>query len=44
VRKGITFELDPGVEDADFPYACPAGTVGGSTAEMQSGPQCARPW
>ena len=44
VRKGLTFHLDPGAEDSDLPYACPAGVVGGPTPEEQSGPQCSRMW
>ena len=30
--------------DDDFPFACPAGVVGGATPEEQFGPGCARPW
>jgi hypothetical protein len=44
IRQGDTFELRPGAEDASFPYACPAGVVGGSLPEEQSGPACSRPW
>ena len=29
LRQGSTFELEPGAEDGDFPYVCPAGVVGG---------------
>jgi hypothetical protein len=44
VRQGTSFELTPGAVNSDFPYACPAGVVGGPTPEEQSGPQCSRPW
>ena len=44
VRQGKTFQLDPGATGPDFPYACPAGVVGGSLPEEQSGPQCSRLW
>ena len=44
IRQGDTFELKPGAEDAAFPYLCPAGVVGGTSPEEQSGPGCSRPW
>jgi hypothetical protein len=44
IRQGLTFHLDPGAEELDFPYACSAGVVGGDSAEEQSGPGCSRPW
>ena len=44
VRQGRTFELKSGFENSNFPYACPAGVVGGPTPEEQSGPQCSRLW
>ena len=44
IRQGDTFELKSGAEDADFPYVCPAGVVGGTSPEEQSGPACSRPW
>ena len=44
IRQGITFVLDPGAEDLDFPYSCSAGVVGGALHEEQVGPGCSRPW
>jgi hypothetical protein len=44
VRQGVIFKLPPGAEDLSFPYACAAGTVGGTNPEEQSGPGCSRPW
>jgi hypothetical protein len=44
IRHGLTFDLDSGVEDLDFPYACSGGVVGGSAPEEQMGPGCSRPW
>ena len=44
IRQGDTFELKPGAEDAAFPYLCPAGVIGGTSPEEQSGPACSRPW
>ena len=43
IRQGLTFELGPGAEDLDFPYACAAGVVGGTSPEEQLGPGCSRP-
>eukprot|EP00966_Prymnesium_polylepis_P182093 4218141-Prymnesium_polylepis.2 len=42
VRTGDTFQLDPGGQD-DFPFACPSGVVGSSSAQEQKGPQCSGP-
>ena len=39
-----SFRLESGVEDADFPYACPAGVVGGTNRIDQTGPSCSQPW
>ena len=44
VRKGVTYQLDPGAEDLAFPYACTPGVVGGALVEQQMGPGCSRPW
>ena len=44
IRQGDTFQLRPGAEDAAFPYRCPAGVVGGTLAEEQSGPACKLAW
>ena len=45
IRRGLTLPLEPGTaEDVDLPYACPAGVVGGSAPDEQSGPGCASPW
>ena len=44
VRQGVSFQLDPGSENSDFPYACPAGIVGGTSVAEQTGPQCSRLW
>ena len=44
IRNGDAFQLRPGAEDATFPYRCPAGVVGGTSPEEQSGPSCMRPW
>ena len=45
IRQGLlTFQLDQGHEDSDFPYACPNGVVGGPSPAEQSGPQCSHPW
>eukprot|EP00966_Prymnesium_polylepis_P039034 905938-Prymnesium_polylepis.1 len=41
VRQSITFQMAPGPEDSgEFPFAWPAGVIGGSTPVEQSGPQC----
>ena len=44
IRQGTKYNLDPGSENSDFPYACPAGVVGGNKPEEQSGPQCSGLW
>ena len=44
IPQGAVFHLAPGAVDSDFPYACPAGVVGGSSVREQSGPECSRPW
>jgi hypothetical protein len=44
IRRGDSLQLDPGTIDLDFPLACPAGVVGGYSAEEQSSPSCSRPW
>ena len=44
IRQGVTFHLDAGPVDVDFPFACSAGLVGGVLAEEQSGPGCSSLW
>eukprot|EP00966_Prymnesium_polylepis_P059249 1373529-Prymnesium_polylepis.1 len=44
IRQGVVLHLESGPEDLDFPYACPAGVVGGSTFVEMSRQQCSRPW
>ena len=44
IQQGVTFNLDSGGEYSEFPYACPAGVVGGPTPKDQSGPQCSKLW
>ena len=44
VPVGTTFQLELQALEADFPFACPAGVVGGAAFEDQRGPQCSRPW
>eukprot|EP00966_Prymnesium_polylepis_P003840 87402-Prymnesium_polylepis.2 len=45
ITQGVTWNFPLGaVEDLDFPYACPAGVVGGSYRNEQLGPGCSRPW
>jgi hypothetical protein len=45
MRQGLTLLLKPGTaEDLDLPYPCPAGVVGGSSPDEQSGPGCATLW
>ena len=36
----IPLALAHGTVDADYPFACSAGLVGGTTADDQAGPQC----
>ena len=36
-----TSRLDPGAVDSEFPFACSAGVVGGTSDAEQKGPQCA---
>eukprot|EP00966_Prymnesium_polylepis_P095160 2203483-Prymnesium_polylepis.1 len=43
IRQGINFQLEKPAVDSDFPYACPAGVVGGTSAEDQSWPGCGGP-
>eukprot|EP00966_Prymnesium_polylepis_P159837 3694233-Prymnesium_polylepis.1 len=41
IPQGDTFFLEQRVvTDSEFPYACPAGVVGGTTTREQSGPGC----
>ena len=44
IRQGLTFALEQGPENSDFPFSCPAGVVGGVTPVEQSGPQCSSLW
>eukprot|EP00966_Prymnesium_polylepis_P333786 7389207-Prymnesium_polylepis.1 len=45
IRQGVTFSMDPGAEESStFPFLCPAGVVGGTSTQEQSGPGCSRPW
>ena len=45
LHQGLTFVLEAGAEDSEsFPYPCPAGRVGGTSANEQSTQQCARAW
>ena len=43
VPMGETLEVDDGSIDADWPFECSAGLVGGSSPHEQRGPQCNRP-
>ena len=43
IREGKAV-LEPGAEDLAFPYKCPAGVLGGSQANEQSGPGCKESW
>ena len=43
-REGVA-RVQPGaIEDLEFPYACPAGVLGGASVDEQSGPGCSGPW
>eukprot|EP00966_Prymnesium_polylepis_P005565 127388-Prymnesium_polylepis.1 len=44
VRQGLSFQVENGPVDSDFPFACPAGVIGGSSSTSQSSPGCAGPW
>ena len=46
IPKGITLNLLQSVVNEDFPYACPAGVVGGngSNVDHQSDARCKEPW
>ena len=44
IRQGLTFQLDPGSEELDFPFACSPGVIGGALPEEQTGPGCSKPW
>ena len=46
ISSGSTFKLNPGAVDSveGFPYACPAGSVGGTSERDQSRQECAGPW
>ena len=43
VPSGNVSSVGSGAIDADYPYACAAGVVGGSAPNEQSGPQCRGP-
>ena len=43
IRQGASFSIEPGTTvDSEFPFYCPAGVVGGTSAREQSGPGCSR--
>ena len=43
VGVGARAELSPGFVDADYPFACSAGLLGGTLLQHQVGPQCRGP-
>ena len=43
LRSRWSSPVDPGSVDADYPYACSAGILGGTAPEHQAGPQCRSP-
>eukprot|EP00966_Prymnesium_polylepis_P017693 407573-Prymnesium_polylepis.1 len=44
IQKGESFQLEPGAVDSDMPFACPAGSVGGTSVTEQTSPGCAGQW
>ena len=41
---GLTYRLERGSIETDFPFTCNAGLVGGPSAVDQSSPACGGPW